>query len=208
MDTPPSSGDTTAPSTSTKSGVKARGWYNATVLIGLAATDNVGGSGVGSITYSFDAGTPVVVAGASATATLAVDAVTHANDGAHTFAYHATDASANVETEHTLAVNVDTRKPLAKAPSSARVKRYRTATLKYQIDDLAPNGGTARVVITIKNRSGKVVQTLKFANKPVNTALTAKFTCKLRTGTYKFLVKATDTAGNRSNTASKTLTVY
>lgn len=208
VDTPPSSGDTTPPTTTATSGVKASGWYNATVLIGLSATDNAGGSGVGSITYGIDAGAPVIVAGATATATLSVDKVTHAADGPHTIAYHATDASANVETEHVLAVNVDTRKPTAKALASARVKRYKVATLKYQVNDLVPNGGTARVVITIKNRSGKTLQVLRPGVKPVNTPLAAKFTCKLRAGTYRFFVKATDTAGNRSNVASRTLTVY
>jgi hypothetical protein len=208
VDAPPSGGDTTAPVT-TASGPRASGWYNRTVNIGLSAVDELGGSGVAAITSSIDGGAPSGIAGAAATVTLAVDAVTHLNDGSHSIAYHATDVAGNAESGHALAVNIDTRKPTTKAPSAARVKRYRVATLKYEVDDVAPNSGTARVVITIKNRSGKVVKTLKLGVKPVNTALKATFRCKLLPGTYRFSVKATDGAGNRQSTiATRTLTVY
>jgi hypothetical protein len=111
-----------------------------------------------------------------------------------------------VETGHVLAVNVDA-KPLP-GLAAARGERYKTATLKYQVDDLAPNGGTANVVITIKNKSGTTVKTLKLGAKPVGTPLAKSFKCSLRAGTYRFYVKATDKAGNKSNVASKTLTVY
>jgi hypothetical protein len=60
----------------------------------------------------------------------------------------------------------------------------------------------------IRNRSGKVVKRLHLGARPVNTALTARFTCKLRAGTYRFSVRATDAAGNpQSAAASQRLTV-
>ena len=84
----------------------------------------------------------------------------------------------------------------------------RKATLKYQVNDAAPNLGTATAVIKIKNRAGKVVKTIKPGAKAVNVLQKATFTCKLAKGTYKFSVTATDAAGNKaSNTAVNKLTV-
>ena len=70
------------------------------------------------------------------------------------------------------------------------------ATLKYQVNDVAPNLGTATAIIKIKNRAGKVVKTIKPGVKAVNVLQKATFTCKLAKGTYKFYVTATDAAGN------------
>ena len=82
------------------------------------------------------------------------------------------------------------------------------ATLKYQVNDAAPNLGTATVVIKIKNKAGKVVKTIKPGSKAVNALQKASFTCKLAKGKYKFYVTATDAAGNKaSNTAVNKLTV-
>ena len=103
---------------------------------------------------------------------------------------------------------VDTVAPTTVAPSAAKVVKGRKATLKYQVNDAAPNLGTATAVIKIKNRAGKVVKTLKPGAKAVNVLQKATFTCKLAKGTYKFYVTATDAAGNKaSNTAVNKLTV-
>ena len=49
---------------------------------------------------------------------------------------------------------------------------------------------------------------LQLGSRPVNTALTARFRCALRPGTYRFSVRATDAAGNpQANVASQRLTV-
>jgi hypothetical protein len=90
----------------------------------------------------------------------------------------------------------DTVAPTAAAPSAAKVIKGKKATLKYQINDAAPNLGTATAVIKIKNKAGKVVKTLKPGVKAVNVLQKATFTCKLARGTYKFYVTATDAAGN------------
>ena len=103
---------------------------------------------------------------------------------------------------------VDTVAPTTKAPSAARVVKGKKATLKYRVNDAAPNLGTATAVIKIKNKAGKVVKTIKPGAKAVNVLQKATFTCKLKKGTYKFYVTATDAAGNKSkNTAVNKLTV-
>jgi len=212
---PPSGTDTTPPTT-TASGVDDDDWYNHAVTIRLAAIDNSGGSGVASITYSVDGGAPITVSGSSATVTIGVEtdtdddesAAADGRDGAHSVKYFATDNAGNVELTHTLTVNIDTERPSTKAPRSSKVKRHRTATLRYEIDDATPNGGTAGARIFIKNRRGQVVKTLNLGDKPVNTPLSATFTCLLRAGTYTFRVYGTDRAGNtQASTATNTLTV-
>ena len=130
-------------------------------------------------------------------------------NGAHVVTYYATDVAGNAEAAQTLKVNIDTHKPTTEAPSPAKAKRYRTATLKYQINDATPNGGTAKVIIAIKDSRGNVVKMLGLGYKPVNTPLAASFSCSLRPGTYTFYVYATDTAGNtQANVAKNTLRVY
>ena len=103
---------------------------------------------------------------------------------------------------------VDTVAPTTVAPSAAKVVKGKKATLKYQVNDAAPNLGTATAVIKIKNKAGKVVKTLRPGAKAVNVLQKATFTCKLAKGTYKFYVTATDAAGNKAgNTAVNKLTV-
>ena len=52
------------------------------------------------------------------------------------------------------------------------------------------------------------VKRLHLGTQPVNTALTTRFTCKLRAGTYRFSVQAIDAAGNtQAGAASQRLTV-
>jgi hypothetical protein len=195
--------DTTAPAT-VASGATDGAWYKAAVLVHLAATDEAAGSGVATLTSTLDAGAPVVVHAASTDVNIAVDAVTHANDGAHTLTWQAADVAGNVELLKTLTVNIDTRRPVPKARWAASVIRGRTATLKYKVVDAAPNSGRAAVVIKVKNRAGTLVKTLSYASKPVNTLLTGKFTAPRtwKAGTYRFYVYATDGAGNKQLTAA------
>lgn len=203
VETPPNAAtftiktDTIAP-TAVASGVTANAWYNHSVTVTVTATDNPGGSGVASIATELNGGSPVVTDGSTATVVIPVDATTHANDGANTVKFWATDVAGNVEAAQTITVNIDTRAPAPQAPYSATATRGRTATLKYEVADASPNSGTAAVVIKVKNSAGKVVKTLNFASKPVNTLLAAKFTIPStwRIGTYRFFVYATDGAGN------------
>ena len=211
------------PPTTTATGATPNGWYDNGVTIRLTATDNVGGSGVASITYSVDGGAPVTVKGSTATVTISAESAADdhygeydhdgadegSRDGAHVVAYYATDSAGNAEAAQALRFNIDTQKPTTKAPSPVKAKRYHTATLKYQVNDATPNGGTAKVIIAIKDSRGNVVKMRELGKKPVNTPLAASFRCSLRPGTYTFCVYATDTAGNRqANVAKNTLKVY
>ena len=72
------------------------------------------------------------------------------------------------------------------------------ATLRYQVNDPSPNGGTATVKVVIRTRAGKVVRTLRPGVANVNMPQTLKYRVKLKTGTYTFTVTATDAAGNAS----------
>jgi hypothetical protein len=221
--TPAPDGTDKTPPTTVATGVTPNGWYNHNVTVCLTATDNSGGSGVASITYSVDGGAPVTVKGSTATVTIGVDddddydhdAYDHdgddedSRDGAHAVTYYATDVAGNAGAAKALKFGIDTHKPTTKAPYSAKAKRYHTATLKYQVNDATPNGGTAKVLIVIKSSRGDVVKMLDLGYKPVNTPLAASFTCSLRPGTYTYYVYATDTAGNRqANVAKNTLKVY
>lgn len=189
--------DTTAPVT-VASGATDGAWYKAAVAVHLAATDEVDGSGVATLTSTLDLGVPVVVDAASTDVNVAVDAVTHANDGAHTITWQAADVAGNTESLQTITVNVDTQLPVPKAPYVASAIRGRTATLKYKVVDAVPNSGKAAVVIKVKNSAGKVVKTLTYATVAVNSSLSGKFVVPRtwKAGTYRFYVSATDGAGN------------
>lgn len=69
----------------------APGTYLFTANVSLAATDAA--SGVASIAYRVDGGTPVTVTGASAT-------IAFNTEGSHSVTFAATDMAGNVETEH------------------------------------------------------------------------------------------------------------
>ena len=207
VDAPPPTDDV-APTT-VASGVTEGRWYRRDVTIHLVATDDAGGSGVASITYSVDGGAPVTVDGAEADLVLSVgpgataaDGGIPVSDGPHVVTYYATDVAGNAETAQAQTVNVDTRKPSTKSPRDEKVRRYQTVALSYEVRDEEPNGGKATVAIVIKNRSGHTVKTLRLGNKPVNKALRTSFRCTLRSGAYTFTVKATDLAGNAQATAA------
>ena len=179
--------DTAKPVTAA-TGATDGGWYKAGVTVHLAASDGADESGVQELSYALDGAAPTT---AAATADVAVPATA----GAHTIVYHATDVAGNVEAEQTFTVNVDTAKPTTSA-TSVSVRRGRTATLKYKVADAEPTQGMATVSIKIKNSHGKVVKTINAGSKTVNTALTAKFRCKLAKGAYRYYVYATDASGN------------
>ena len=191
--------DTAKPVTAA-TGATDGGWYKAGVTVHLAAVDGNGESGVKELTYSLDSASPITGA---ATADVDVPATA----GAHMITYHATDVAGNVEADRMFTVNIDTSKPVTSA-SAASVVRGRSATLKYKVTETGANAGKATVLIQVRNRSGKVVATVKAGVVSVNVTQSAKFTCKLAKGAYTFSVYATDVAGNtQSKAGSAKLTV-
>jgi N-acetylneuraminic acid mutarotase len=82
------------------------GWNKADVAVTLNATDDFGGTGVQSITYS--------LAGAqnlSGTVNAASALLSIFNEGTTTVTFHATDVSGNVEASHTLIIKLDKTVP-------------------------------------------------------------------------------------------------
>ena len=177
-------------------------WHSAPVTVSFSATDpGSGASGVAYTEHRLDAGR--WTRGASCTVPAPAN-----TSHVYTVGYRSADQAGNVEAAKSCQVKLDTRKPTTAAPSAAKVRKGRTAKLKYKVKDAAPNGGTATVKIKIKNRAGKVVKVLKLGVKNVNVKLSAKFRCRLAKGRYKFLVYAVDAAGNKQgHVGSNRLTV-
>jgi Bacterial Ig-like domain len=191
--------DKVAPTTAA-SGATGGAWYNKAVTLHLAATDNDAGSGVASISTTLDGGTPVV------TAAPAADVSIPTTDGPHSVVFAATDVAGNVESDQTFTVNIDTVKPVAKAPSAASVARGKSVSLKYSVTDASPK---ANVSVQVKNSAGKIVKTLTAKGVTTNATHTVKLTVPKtwKAGAYKFYVTATDLAGNVSKAVSNKLTV-
>ena len=108
----------------------------------------------------------------------------------------------------TFTIVEDTAAPTTTAYATS-VVRYRTATLKYMVNDADPTKGTATVTIKIKNSAGKVREDHHLPpSRTSTTAQSARFRCTLAKGTYRFYVYATDASGNvQSKAGSARLTV-
>jgi hypothetical protein len=191
----PGGADTLPPAT-VAAGADER-WYGTPVSVTLTAADEAGGSGVAYTEYKLDDAD--WVRGTLVTLPAPAD---HSGDGPHTILYRSADVAGNLEEAHKLTIGIDTRRPRTRAPFAATVMRYQTATLNYKVLDAPPDGGTADVTIRIRNDAGGLVKTLVFAGKPVNTLLSASFTCGLAAGSYRFYVYAADAAGNRQSQAA------
>jgi len=183
--------DNTAP---TGTSVKIAGGKSATrkaaVTLSMTATDS--GSKMGEMRFANVAGqwSSWVPYASTRAWTLA------AGDGTKTVYAQFRDNVGNESGVVFDTIIVDKTKPTTKAPYSARVRRGRTATLRYRVMDAAPNGGTAKATIRIKTLRGKTVKTIRASYKPVNTTQKVSFRCRLAKGAYKFYVYAVDRAGN------------
>jgi acyl-CoA thioesterase I len=190
--------DRTAPQTSDDA---PGGWQARDTLVNLTSWD--AGSGVDHIESVVDDG--VWNPGAQAIVPAPCD---HSGDGIHVIRYRAVDVALNVEVEKVCRVRIDTRHPTTDAPCSAIVARGRYVTLRYRIDDALPCGGRARACICIRTVGGRPVKREIFARVPVNTPLVWRFRCSLAEGTYRYYVRATDSAGNaQARTGSNRLIV-
>lgn len=105
-------------------------------------------------------------------------------------------------------LGIDTYRPTTAAPYAAIAIRGHYVKLRYRVNDVAPNRGTASVRIRIRTLGGRLVKKIDYAGKPVNTPLYWRFRCKLAKKTYRFYVYATDAAGNvQSKVGHNRLTV-
>ena len=181
------------------------GWKAASVTVHLSPNDT--GSGVASTEYSTDGGSTWLP---GTSLTVVADRVAHVTDGPTTVWYRSADHAGNTEATRTCTVRLDTKAPTTRARSRAAARRGRTATLKYRVNDLGPNGGAATVTIKLKNHTGKIVKTLRCGAKTVNMALSARFKVPgaWKVGAYRFFVYAIDQAGNvQSKVGHNRLTV-
>jgi hypothetical protein len=176
----------------------AQYWDAATIV--ATATDD---EGIAYIYHEFDNGLVRLATIADKPLSAAISIPTDKDmplaAGTHKVKVWAQDINGNVEAQQTVTFEIvkDTVKPTTTA-RFAVVLRGRVATLKYRVNDPEPTKGTATVVIKVKNSAGKVVKTLTANGVAVNAAKTKSFSVPRtwKTGTYKYYVYATDTAGN------------
>jgi len=181
--------DTQRPSTTDD--VNDTAWHGAVVTVHLTATDPSPGSGMSG----GSAKTEYKLDGAAGWST--GTSVPVSGDGIHTVVYRSTDAAGNLETpDKSCTVKIDTRGPTTVARARCSVRQGRKATFKYRVNDPVPGSPTARVTIKVKKRSGATVKTLKPGVKNTNVNLTYPWTCKLKKGSYRWWIYATDAAGN------------
>ncbi|NLD85162.1 MAG: lamin tail domain-containing protein [Actinomycetales bacterium] len=123
-------------------------------------------------------------------------------DGPKTVCVQFRDAAGNV-VEAKAGITVDTKRPRLVGTKAVSVRRGAKATLRYKIKDPAPSSGKATVRIVIRKVGGKAVKTVKLKGRPVGKSLKYRFVCKLRKGRYRYIVSATDAAGNRQTRVAR-----
>jgi hypothetical protein len=182
----PPSRDTTAP-TVIAAGAVSGAWYNNARLVTLSASDEPGGSGAASITYTLD-GVETTVPGA--TAVVNVPALPNA---AHSLTFCATDAAGNACGEQTLTFTIDSAGPVTAANATSGRAGHAIA-LRFKVgDNLSPKATAIRIVV--KNGRGTVVKTIRPTTRNTGTWYSAGWTPKAK-GTYRYYVYANDLAGN------------
>ena len=109
------------------------------------------------------------------------------------------DNAGNIGPSASARVHIDTSRPRVSAPLRATAKRGSVAILHYRVADAIPNEGRATVRIRITTAKGKLVRSLKPVIVRVNRSMTARFRVprSWRSSSYRFVVYATDKAGNR-----------
>jgi len=172
------------------------GWNRAAVTVTLSATDDV--SGVDKTWYRLGDAGDYSIYDAAAQPVAASNGVTNVW-------FYSRDAAGNVETAKSLAVRIDTTRPVTKALAKATVRRGRKVTLRLRVDDAV----SPEAAVTVKIYKGAALKkTLVLGLQTTNTEIRYAYTCSLARGTYSWKVYATDLAGNRQGTIGyKTLTV-
>ncbi|MBE0617175.1 MAG: hypothetical protein IH608_04520 [Proteobacteria bacterium] len=100
---------------------------------------------------------------------------------------------------------LDTHRPSTYAPRAASCKRNAYVTLRFRVTDkLSPK---ARVTILL-TKGTRTFKTLSVGTRATGKLLGRRFKCRLAKGTYRFVVKAKDLAGNNATrVGSNALTV-
>ncbi|MCO4276780.1 Ig-like domain-containing protein [Pseudarthrobacter sp. HLT3-5] len=165
------------------------------VVVNLTAEDNAGGSGVASITYSVDSGSPTTVNAANS-------AVTVGGDGTHVVSYFATDNAGNASASQNLAVKIDTVAP--GTPSIVVPTYVNIANVaNVPVNGTAEPGSTLTLTVTDAGAAHTVSQTVAASGTGAWTATGLNLT-SLNQGTVTYTAKATDAAGNTGSTVTVT----
>jgi hypothetical protein len=181
-------------------------WTNQAVTLGFSPADALSGmsGGLARTEYSLDGG---VTWREGLAATVEPDAVTHATD-ALTVLFRSADNAGNVEAEESCRARIDTIRPVS-VGNALTARRGKPAKFRVLVQDLVPGSPEARVAIRISTRAGKLVKTLPASTVATNAAATVTWAkCTLKKGAYKYVVLATDAAGNpQSKAGGNRLTV-
>lgn len=185
------------PPTFAAAGFASGVWSKSPLGLGFSGADEPGGSGLSGFVYSIDA--RQVNLGPTTTSIALAAPSTHAKDGAHSLICWSADKAGNTSPKKAFTYVIDTLKP---APTAYAATAYRGhwAKLPYRVADWSISGNVAKsVTIYVKNPAGKLVRTIRLANRSVNrTQLAALAVPKTwARGAYRVYVYATDRAGNR-----------
>jgi hypothetical protein len=165
------------------------------VVVTLAAQDNAGGSGVASITYAVDSGSPTTVNAANT-------AVSVSGDGTHVVSYFATDNAGNASASQNLAVKIDTVAP--GTPSIVVPTYVNIANVAdVPLSGTAEPGSTVTLTVTDAGSAHTVSQTVT-ASGAGAWAATGLNLASLNQGTVTYTAAATDAAGNTGSTVTVT----
>jgi hypothetical protein len=103
---------------------------------------------------------------------------------------------------------LDTVRPVPRALRATTVaRRGRRVALRYRVEDAEPCGPTSTVIVTLRTLSGRALRTFVRQRVPVNEPQALGFTCRLPRGTYRWVVRARDTAGNPEPAPAKGMLV-
>jgi len=170
-------------------------WHNSAVQVTLTATDNAGGSGVKSITYSIDGGASTTVDTAATQVTISAPA-DHSNDGVHTLSFYSTDNDGNQETAKPVTVKIDTTPPTVRASGASNGAWLKhAATITLNAADTPGASGVASIGYTLDG----VAHTVAGASTQVVLPASPN-------ATHTLTYQAADLAGNVS--ADQNLSVH
>jgi Tol biopolymer transport system component len=165
--------DTTPPATTVTLNAQpnAAGWHKANVTVTLTATDNAGGSGVQSITYSASGAQAIaqtIINGSTAT-------IPVTTEGTTTITYRAKDVTGNVESIKTITIKLDKTAPVINitSPTAQTYTIGQAVTTSFSCADAT--SGAATCVGTTTNGAALNIASV---------------------GAKTFTVNATDVAGN------------
>ncbi len=165
-------------------------WHDSPVQVTLTATDNSGGSGVKSITYSIDGAAPTTVATASTQVTIAAPA-DHSNDGVHTLSFYATDNAGNQEAAQSVSVKIDTTPPTTTVSGADDLWHAQPVTVTLSATDNSGGSGVKSITYSIDGGASTTVDT---ASTQVTVAAPADHS---NDGVHTLSYYATDNAGNQ-----------